>query len=127
LHIRLPRFKLTYQAMLNSALLQLGMAVAFDPQRARFDAISPPPPAIWIETVLHRAFIEVNEKGTEAAATTALMAPSAEYSRRRIRTFEMVVDRPFFFAISDTFTNTILFMGSVEEPDSEMIYWKGSS
>lgn len=42
-HIRLPRFKLTYQAMLNSALSQLGMALAFDPQGARFDAISPPP------------------------------------------------------------------------------------
>jgi len=121
-HIRLPRFKLTYQAMLNSPLSQLGMALAFDPQRARFDAISPPPPAIWIETVLHRAFVEVNEEGTEAAATTVVMMPlAAKYSRPRIRTFEMIVDRPFFFAICDTFTNTILFMGSVEEPDSEMI------
>ncbi len=119
-HIRLPRFKLTCQAMLNSPLSQLGMALAFDPQRARFDAISPPPPAIWIGTVLHRAFVEVNEEGTEAAATTMAMMPlSSEYSRPRIRTFEMIVDRPFFFAICDTFTNTILFMGAVEEPDSE--------
>jgi hypothetical protein len=121
-HIRIPRFKLTYQAMLNGPLSQLGMAPAFDPQRARFDAISSPPPAIWIETVLHRAFVEVNEEGTEAAATTVAMMPlSSEYSRPRIRTFEMTVDRPFFFAICDSLTNTILFMGSVEEPDSEMI------
>ena len=119
-HLRLPRFKLTCQAMLNSPLSQLGMALAFDPQRARFDAISPPPPAIWIETVLHRAFVEVNEEGTEAAATTFAMMPlSSEYGRPRIRTFEMIVDRPFFFAICDTLANTILFMGSVEEPDSE--------
>ena len=118
-HLRLPRFKLTYQATLNGPLSQLGMALAFDPQHARFDAISPPPPAIWIETVLHRAFVEVNEEGTEAAATTAAMMPaSAKYSPPRIRRFEMIVDRPFFFAICDTFTNTILFMGSVEEPDS---------
>jgi serpin B len=95
------------------------MALAFDPKHARFDAICPSPPAIWIGTVLHRAFVEVNEEGTEAAATTAAMMPaSAEYSRPRIRKFEMIVDRPFFFSICDTFTNTILFMGSVEEPDS---------
>jgi serpin B len=118
-HLRLPRFKLTYQAMLNGPLSQLGMALAFDPKHARFDAICPSPPAIWIGTVLHRAFVEVNEEGTEAAATTAAMMPaSAEYSRPRIRKFEMIVDRPFFFSICDTFTNTILFMGSVEEPDS---------
>ncbi|HYM05021.1 MAG TPA: serpin family protein [Terriglobales bacterium] len=118
-HLRLPRFKLTYQAMLNRHLSQLGMGPAFDRQRARFDAISPPPPAIWIETVLHRAFLEVNEEGTEAAATTFAMMPlSSEYGRPRIRTFEMIVDRPFFFAICDTLTNTILFMGSVEEPGS---------
>jgi serine protease inhibitor len=120
-HIRLPRFKLTYQAMLNRPLSQLGMAPAFDPQRARFDAISPPPPAIWIETVLHRAFVEVNEKGTESAATTVAMMPAlASSGQPRTRTFEMIVDHPFFFAICDSVTNTILFMGSVEEPDSEM-------
>jgi serine protease inhibitor len=119
-HLRLPRFKLTYQAMLKSPLSQLGMALAFDPQRARFDAISPPPPAIWIESVLHRAFIEVNEEGTEAAATTAAMPAFASPNGPRARKFQMIIDRPFFFAISDTFTNTILFMGTIEEPVSEM-------
>ncbi len=125
-HIGLPRFKLTYQATLNNPLSQLGMAPAFDPQRARFDAISPPPPAIWIETVLHRAFVEVNEEGTEAAATTVAMMPlSSSHGLPRIRTFEMIVDRPFFFAICDSFTNTILFMGTVEEPDLGMMLPEG--
>ena len=118
-HIRLPRFKVTYQAMLNRPLSQLGMALAFDPQRARFDAISPPPPAIWIETVLHRAFVEINEEGTEAAAVSAVhMVALSMRPTKPPRTFEMIVDRPFFFAIRDDLTNTILFMGSVEEPDS---------
>jgi serpin B len=84
-------------------------------QHARFDAISPPPPAIWIDAVLHRAFVEVNEEGTEAAATTGvLMAASAKYQQPPTRRFEMIVDRPFFFAICDSFTSTLLFMGSVE-------------
>ena len=100
-HIRLPRFKLTYQAMLNSPLSQLGMALAFDPQRARFDAISAPPPAIWIETVSAVHMVALSMRPTKPP-----------------RTFEMIVDRPFFFAIRDDLTNTILFMGSVEEPDS---------
>ena len=115
-HIRLPRFKLTYQSPLNSALSKLGMGVAFDPQRARFDRIHPPPPGIWIDTVLHRALVEVNEEGTEAAAVTAVVfLESALWHSRPVRTFEMIVDRPFFFAVRDHLTNTILFMGSVEE------------
>ena len=121
-HLRLPRFKLAYQASLNGPLAQLGMATAFNPQHARFDAISPPPPPIWIDAVLHRAFVEVNEEGTEAAATTGMvMAASAKYQRPPARRFEMIVDRPFFFAICDSFTSTILFMGSVETPDSAVI------
>ena len=117
-HIRLPRFKLMYQAILNSALSQLGMGIAFDPQRARFDTINPPPPEVWIAQILHRAFVDVNEEGTEAAAVTGAMIAASASCQPRIRTFEMIVDRPFFFAIRDDRTNTILFMGSVEEPDS---------
>lgn len=116
-HIRLPRFKLTYESSLKSALSKLGMGIAFDRQRARFDAINPPPPEIWIDQILHRAFVEVNEEGTEAAAVTAamMMCSSALHPKPR-RTFEMIVDRPFFFAICDDYTKSILFMGSVEEP-----------
>jgi serine protease inhibitor len=121
-HIRLPRFKLSYQAILNNSLSELGMAPAFDPHGARFDAISAPPPVICIGTILHSAFVEVNEEGTEAAATTLVMMPlAAKYARPRIRTFEMIVDRPFFFAICDILTDTILIMGSVEKPDGEMV------
>lgn len=113
--VRIPRFKLTYQASLTKSLGALGMEIAFDRQRARFDGIHPPPPAIWIDEVAHRAYVEVNEDGTEAAAATAgLFCLSATGKPKR--TFKMVVDRPFFFAICDDSTNTILFMGAVEEP-----------
>jgi serpin B len=115
--LRLPRFKRAHSANLESALRKLGMEIAFDPRRARFDSIVLPPSNIWISQVLHRAFVEVNEEGTEAAAVTdATMYFSSEMPSPR--TFEMVVDRPFFFVICDNYTNTILFMGSVEEPGS---------
>jgi serine protease inhibitor len=117
-HIRLPRFKLTYSAILNSALEKLGMAIAFDPRRARFDTISTPPPPIWIDQVLHRAFVEVDEEGTEAAAVTAVVQVTASPIRNPARTFQMVVDRPFFFAIRDDHTGTIWFMGAVDEPNA---------
>ena len=114
--IDVPRFKLAYSAKLKVALDRLGMGTVFAPGQARFDAISAPPPAIWVDEVLHRAFIEVNEKGTEAAAITGeIFCLSLEPPRL----FKMIVDRPFFFAIRDDHTGTIWFMGSVEEPDLE--------
>lgn len=117
-HIRFPRFKLKYGAKLNSALEKLGMGIAFDRRRARFDTINLPPPEIWISGVIHRAFVEVNEEGTEAAAVTAVTATRLGSAPPPPRFFEMIVNRPFFFAICDDHTKTILFMGSVEEPNS---------
>jgi len=116
-HIRLPRLKLTYESNLKGPLAKLGMEIAFDPKRARFDAISSSPSEIWIDQVLHRAIVEVNEEGTEAAAVTAVHMVAVSMRRPKPpRTFEMIVDRPFFFAICDDQTRSILFMGSIEEP-----------
>jgi len=72
--VRLPRFELTCDTHLRTALEALGMGIAFDPRRARFDTIHPPPPEIHVSDVLHRAFVQVNEAGTEAAALTGLIA-----------------------------------------------------
>jgi serpin B len=119
-HILLPRFKLAYSAKLKVALDKLGMGIVFAPGHARFDTISPPPPAIWVDEVLHRAFVEVNEEGTEAAAITeAGLRCLGSMVTKPPRTFQMVVDRPFFFAIRDDHTGTIWFMGAVEKPDFE--------
>ena len=115
-HLRLPRFKLTYGAELRAALGKLGMGIAFEPARARFDDISLPPPSIWIGQVLHRAFVEVNEKGTEAAAVTVATIRAMGRWQPPTRTFEMIVNRPFFFAIRDDVTGTVLFLGAVRDP-----------
>ena len=113
--IALPRLKLTYEATLNEALKVLGMTIAFDRNRANFEGMCPSPPQLYIDQVKHKTFVEVNEEGTEAAAVTSVemkataMPPAEEH-------FTMVVDRPFFFAIRDNDTGTILFVGSVVEP-----------
>ena len=115
--VRLPRFNVSFSAYLNGALTNMGMGIAFDQKRARFDHICPPPPESWIDLVLHRAVAEVNEEGTEAAAVTMVGVTLACAMRPRPeRTFEMNVDRPFFFAIRDEQTGALLFLGRVTDP-----------
>ena len=106
LQIGLPRFKVEYEIKLNDALKALGMQIAFE-EGADFSGISNVP--FWIELVKHKTFVEVNEEGTEAAAVT--LVGSTRGGGR------MIVDRPFFFVIRDNQTGTILFMGSIVEPD----------
>ncbi len=111
--ISLPRFKLEYDITLNESLKALGMTPAFNRQQADFSGISSIKASI--DEVKHKTFVEVNEEGTEAAAVTgigirATSAPPAA------KPFEMVVDRPFFCAIRDNKTGTILFMGSIVDP-----------
>jgi len=108
----LPRFKFEFETSLNDALIALGMGTAFDQATADFSKMRPVPPRLYISAVKHKTFVEVNEEGTEAAAAT-----SVEISVTSMpETFSMVVDRPFFFAIVDDLTGTILFLGSVSEP-----------
>ncbi|MEQ9372369.1 MAG: serpin family protein [Coleofasciculus chthonoplastes F3-SA18-01] len=110
--IVLPRFKLEYEIQLNKALKALGMDVAFD-DRADFSNMTEAD--VLINQVKHKTFVEVNEEGTEAAAATSvgMVLTSAAIPQTP---FEMVVDRPFFCAIRDNQTGTILFMGSIREP-----------
>lgn len=109
----LPRFKLEYEQTLNDALKALGMEVALDESRADFRKMCPVPPIVWIDEVKHKTFVEVNEEGTKAAAATSVRIKQAVIEDK----FSLVVDRPFFFAICDDQTGTILFMGSVVDPE----------
>ena len=112
--LRLPRFTLTYDEQLNTALQDLGMPEAFDPMRADFSQmISVPGANAYISKVKHKTFMEVNEEGTEVAAVTSVevgitsIGPDGK--------FVMTVDRPFFCAIADKESGLILFMGTVSE------------
>ncbi len=112
--LQLPRFKMEYEKTLNDALKSLGMAVAFEPDRADFTGMRDERD-LFLEKVHHKAVVDVNEEGTEAAAVTSVQVGITSVQQPR-PPFKMVVDRPFFFAIRDTRTGTVLFMGAVYEP-----------
>ena len=106
-----PRFKLEYGVELKDPLKALGMRAAFD--KADLSGISDRP--LSISAVRQRAFVEVNEEGTEAAAATGLTIQSSSASTPP-KPFQMIVERPFLFLIEDQQTRTILFMGVVYDP-----------
>ena len=107
----LPRFKLEYGVELKEPLKALGMKAAFG--KADFSGISDRLP--FISAVRQKAFVEVNEERTEAAAVTAV-ALSEGIDMNPPKPFQMIVDRPFLFLIEDRQTKTVLFMGVVYDP-----------
>ena len=114
--VGLPRFKFEQFAELGPILANLGMSEAFDPKRAEFEGMALSPPPIYINRVIHRAVVEVNEEGTEAAAVTAGLCDTLSLRSSEPRRFQMILDRPFFFVIRDDHSNMILFMGAVNDP-----------
>lgn len=105
--LQIPRFEMEYGIKsLKNALIRLGMEEAFD-MYANFDGIRP---GIFIEDVLHKAVIEVNEQGSEAAAATVVIV--AESAVMDPPSF--IADRPFLFVIANEEADSILFMGKVQ-------------
>jgi serine protease inhibitor len=113
--IFLPRFKVEAAFRLDSALKALGMVDAFDMELANFAGMDG---KAWlvITAVLHKAFVEVNEEGTEAAAATAVvmglrsMPPPTPVFR---------ADHPFLFLLREKSTGSVLFLGRVVDPTDE--------
>jgi serpin B len=112
--LTLPKFKMTSQFELADALSALGMTQAFQRSAADFSAMTGTRD-LWISAAVHKAFVDVNEEGTEAAAATALgmrsMAMAYEAQPIVFR-----VDHPFVFLIRDNRSGGILFMGRVTDP-----------
>ncbi|PSN16251.1 proteinase inhibitor I4 serpin, partial [filamentous cyanobacterium CCT1] len=111
--IQLPKFQFEYEADLIPALEALGMGIAFTEGQADFSGLTEL--EAFINQVRHKTFIEVNEEGTEAAASTAIgiMPTSIQMPQEP---FAMVVDRPFVAAIRDRNTGTLLFVGAIVDP-----------
>jgi serpin B len=125
-HVSVPKFKLEAAYELNEALKGMGMVRAFkDPTRpggAEFGgmcASADPNEQLYISKVLHKTFVEVNEKGTEAAAATAVLFEPKEAAKPvRMVPFTPTfrADRPFVFLIRDRQTGSILFLGRITNP-----------
>jgi serpin B len=112
-NLSLPRFTFTQQFELSQTLAAMGMAHAFGPA-ADFSAMTGKP-AFNISAAIHKAFVDVNETGTEAAAVTAI---GFEATAVRIENppIPFIADHPFLFLIRDTKSGSILFLGRIEEP-----------
>ena len=109
--LSLPKFTLTYDGYLNDALQAMGMDPAFQPG-ADFTRMSPIGDQLCIDFVRQKTFIEVDERGTRAAAVTSVGVGAVSFSG-------FVVDRPFVFAIRERLSGTILFAGLVGDPSAE--------
>ena len=110
--LTMPKFEIKGQTIsLTKALRSLGMETAFDQSLADFSGIVVGSP-LWIDDVLHQAYVAVDEQGAEAAAATGVVMRTN--SEQRAGT--VTVDHPFLFLIRDRVTGTILFIGRVVDP-----------
>lgn len=106
--VSLPKFKLAYDNYLNDALIAMGMGPAFR-YGADFTKMSPVGDRICIDYVRQKTFIDVDERGTKAAAVTAV-------GMRVVSFTGLIADRPFVFAIRERLSGTLLFVGLVGDP-----------
>ena len=111
--LSLPRFTSTVEFELKDVLSKMGMPLAFEPGEADFSGINGARD-IYISAVVHKAFIEVEEKGTEAAAATAVVGVRAAMILDK--ELEFRADHPFLYLIRDDKSGAILFFGRLNRP-----------
>ncbi len=112
-HIKMPKFKVEYSVELNDMLNKLGIEQAFVPGTANFKGmLQGGTNAFFVDKVLHKTFIEVDENGTEAAAVTAvIMEATSALDPEKPVIKDFIADKPFSYIIRDEETGEILFMG----------------
>jgi len=117
--LSIPQFKLEYSTTLDQALQALGVKAAYDAEQADLSGMADPASTLggvlFLDTVLQKTYLAVDEKGTEAAAVTAVITRDAAAPLERqspVRVF--TADSPFWFAIRDNASQEILFIGRYE-------------
>ena len=113
--VYLPRFKITSEFRLDTALRSMGMPDAFSLPPADFSGMTGKKD-LFISAVIHKAFVDINEEGTEAAAASAVVMEIMEKAMRMQRPLIFRADHPFIFLIRDTQSGSILFLGRVVNP-----------
>jgi serpin B len=106
-----PKFEFDSGFSLKDALMAMGMPAAFSAE-ADFSGMTGDR-ALSIAEVIHKAFVSVDEEGTEAAAATAVVMVESEMPGQPV---EVTIDHPFMFLIRDIETGAILFVGRVVDP-----------
>jgi len=114
--VTLPRFKVAAEFQLKDALTALGMPLAFS-RNADFSGIATGEP-LSLSAVVHKAYVDVNEKGTEAAAATAAIVGTTSFREPEPR-HVFRADHPFFFVIRDNGTGSLLFAGRLVNPQAK--------
>ncbi len=114
--VTMPRFKFSFETGLNEVLKEMGMPKAFSNQ-ADFSKITDKED-LFISSVRHKSFIDVNENGTEAAAVTSITVTTTSAGPGdTVQKIYFTVDKPFVFAITEKDTGAILFIGEVKNPE----------
>ncbi len=113
--IAIPKFKIETEYQLIPALQSMGMKAPFDPGKADFSGITKAE-GLFISVVKQKAFVQVDEEGTEATAVTVIVFKTVSISPPLPR---FIADHPFVFMIRDKQTGGILFMGRVSDPGVE--------
>jgi len=112
--LALPRFEVSYQDSLVDELTAMGMEKAFDPTQADFSLLQTSRVKdLYISDVIHKTFCRVDEKGTEAAAVTAVEVSKTSMPAPGL---SLVFDRPFLYGIVDLESTLPLFLGILENP-----------
>lgn len=114
LDVYLPKFSLTAEFKLKEVLSALGMPEAFDEQNADFSAMDETGD-LFIQQVVHKGFVDVNEEGTEAAAATGVIMATRSAVVDKL---EFRADHPFLFLIRDARSGLVLFVGRLNDPSA---------
>ncbi|HQQ51468.1 MAG TPA: serpin family protein [Spirochaetota bacterium] len=112
--VYLPKFKIECGYMLVEPLIKMGIKDAFNETKADFSKITGGKD-LYISTVIHKTFCDVNEEGTEAAAVTAIVMNTKSMVSFEKKIFK--ADHPFIYAIVDNNTGVMLFLGKMVEPE----------
>jgi serpin B len=110
--LSLPKFTFESQVNLSDTLKSMGMSDAFDPDKADFSGMTEKND-LYISNVIHKAFVAVDEEGTEAAAATAVIM---DVTSAMMSDITLTIDRPFIFVIRDKPSGQILFIGRLLNP-----------
>ena len=114
--ITLPKFKVSYRNSLIAPLTELGIKAIFQPS-GDFAPMFEDPHKFFVSGLIQQVYIRVDENGSEAAAATEVQIQATAMLRPRLTPFNLVLDRPFLFAIVDDDSGQLLFVGVLRDPE----------